>query len=41
VVVPNLASVLDILLMRQFFRTLAGELEEVALLDGGARMQIF
>src|SRR5207237_1088574 len=37
----NLASVLDIFLLRQFFRTLPRELEEAALLDGAGRMQIF
>ncbi|OLE27706.1 MAG: hypothetical protein AUG44_09460 [Actinobacteria bacterium 13_1_20CM_3_71_11] len=41
VIVPNLASVLDIFLLRQFFRTLPRELEEAALLDGAGRMQIF
>jgi multiple sugar transport system permease protein len=41
VIVPNLASVLDIFLMRQFFLSLPRELEEAALIDGASRMQIF
>lgn len=40
-IVPNIASVLDIFLMRQFFLSLPGELEEAALIDGAGRMQIF
>ena len=41
VIVPNIASVLDIFLMRQFFRSLPAELEEAALIDGASRMQVF
>ena len=41
VILPNIASVLDIFLLRQFFRTLPRELEEAAVLDGASRMQIF
>jgi ABC-type glycerol-3-phosphate transport system permease component len=41
VILPNVASVLDIFLLRQFFRTLPRELEEAAVLDGASRMQIF
>ncbi|MFB4275848.1 MULTISPECIES: carbohydrate ABC transporter permease [unclassified Nonomuraea] len=40
-IVPNIASVLDIFLLRQFFLSLPGELEEAALIDGAGRMQIF
>jgi ABC-type glycerol-3-phosphate transport system permease component len=40
-IVPNLVSVLDIFLLRQFFRSLPNELEEAALIDGAGRMQIF
>ncbi|MCK2216753.1 carbohydrate ABC transporter permease [Actinomadura sp. ATCC 31491] len=40
-IVPNVASVLDIFLLRQFFLSLPGELEEAALIDGAGRMQIF
>ena len=36
-----MASVLDIFLLRQFFLSLPGELEEAALIDGAGRMQIF
>jgi multiple sugar transport system permease protein len=41
VILPNIASVLDIFLLRQFFRSLPLELEEAALIDGAGRMQIF
>ncbi|MFG6197424.1 carbohydrate ABC transporter permease [Nonomuraea sp. JJY05] len=40
-IVPNIASVLDIFLLRQFFLSLPAELEEAALIDGAGRMQIF
>ncbi|MEV0160932.1 carbohydrate ABC transporter permease [Nonomuraea fuscirosea] len=40
-IVPNIASVLDIFLMRQFFLSLPAELEEAALIDGAGRMRIF
>jgi ABC-type glycerol-3-phosphate transport system permease component len=40
-IVPNIASVLDIFLLRQFFMSIPGELEEAALIDGAGRMQIF
>ncbi|MEV4187023.1 carbohydrate ABC transporter permease [Streptosporangium canum] len=40
-IVPNVASVLDIFLLRQFFLALPGELEEAARIDGAGRMQIF
>ncbi|MEU7743557.1 carbohydrate ABC transporter permease [Nonomuraea sp. NPDC049158] len=40
-IVPNIASVLDIFLLRQFFLSLPAELEEAALIDGASRMQIF
>ncbi|MBT2229743.1 carbohydrate ABC transporter permease [Nonomuraea sp. NEAU-A123] len=40
-IVPNIASVLDIFLLRQFFLSLPSELEEAALIDGASRMQIF
>ncbi|GII59862.1 sugar ABC transporter permease [Planotetraspora thailandica] len=40
-IVPNIASVLDIFLLRQFFMSLPGELEEAARIDGAGRMQIF
>ncbi|WP_030450659.1 carbohydrate ABC transporter permease [Herbidospora cretacea] len=41
IILPNVASVLDIFLMRQFFRTLPVELEEAARIDGAGRMAIF
>ncbi|GAA3042429.1 carbohydrate ABC transporter permease [Streptosporangium longisporum] len=40
-IVPNVASVLDIFLLRQFFLSLPTELEEAARIDGAGRMQIF
>ncbi|WP_326821814.1 carbohydrate ABC transporter permease [Streptosporangium sp. NBC_01639] len=40
-IIPNVASVLDIFLLRQFFLSLPGELEEAARIDGAGRMQIF
>ncbi|SDM66016.1 carbohydrate ABC transporter permease [Nonomuraea jiangxiensis] len=40
-IIPNVASVLDIFLLRQFFLSIPGELEEAALIDGAGRMQIF
>ncbi|GAA1285436.1 sugar ABC transporter permease [Planotetraspora silvatica] len=40
-IVPNIASVLDIFLLRQFFMSLPGELEEAARIDGAGRIQIF
>jgi ABC-type glycerol-3-phosphate transport system permease component len=40
-IVPNIASVIDIFLLRQFFLSLPSELEEAALIDGASRMQIF
>lgn len=40
-IVPNVASVLDIFLLRQFFLSLPAELEEAALIDGAGRLQIF
>ncbi|MFC5835137.1 carbohydrate ABC transporter permease [Nonomuraea insulae] len=40
-IVPNVASVLDIFLLRQFFLSIPAELEEAALIDGAGRMQIF
>lgn len=40
-ILPNIASVLDIFLLRQFFMSLPGELEEAARIDGAGRMQIF
>jgi multiple sugar transport system permease protein len=40
-ILPNVASVLDIFLLRQFFLSLPGELEEAARIDGASRMQIF
>ncbi|GAA3657230.1 carbohydrate ABC transporter permease [Nonomuraea antimicrobica] len=40
-IVPNIASVLDIFLLRQFFLSIPRELEEAALIDGAGRMQIF
>ncbi|MFC4592081.1 carbohydrate ABC transporter permease [Sphaerisporangium corydalis] len=40
-ILPNVASVLDIFLLRQFFLSLPRELEEAALIDGAGRMQIF
>ncbi|MFD1543164.1 carbohydrate ABC transporter permease [Nonomuraea guangzhouensis] len=40
-IMPNIASVLDIFLLRQFFLSLPSELEEAALIDGASRMQIF
>ncbi|MET7331388.1 carbohydrate ABC transporter permease [Nonomuraea sp. NPDC005650] len=40
-IVPNIASVLDIFLLRQFFLSIPAELEEAALIDGAGRMQIF
>lgn len=40
-ILPNVASVLDIFLLRQFFLSLPGELEEAALIDGAGRMRIF
>ncbi|GAA4069302.1 carbohydrate ABC transporter permease [Nonomuraea soli] len=40
-IVPNIASVIDIFLLRQFFLSIPKELEEAALIDGGGRMQIF
>jgi multiple sugar transport system permease protein len=41
IILPNIASVLDIFLLRQFFRSLPLELEEAALIDGASRMKIF
>jgi len=41
IILPNIASVLDIFLLRQFFRTLPRDLEDAALIDGAGRMQIF
>jgi multiple sugar transport system permease protein len=41
IILPNIASVLDIFLMRQFFRSLPRELEEAALIDGASRMTVF
>ena len=40
-IVPNIASVLDIFLLRQFFLSVPAELEEAARIDGAGRMQIF
>ncbi|GII28048.1 carbohydrate ABC transporter permease [Planotetraspora mira] len=40
-IVPNIASVLDIFLLRQFFLSLPGDLEEAARIDGAGRIQIF
>ncbi|MER5642901.1 carbohydrate ABC transporter permease [Streptosporangium sp. NPDC002524] len=40
-ILPNVASVLDIFLLRQFFMSLPSELEEAARIDGAGRMQIF
>ncbi|MFI6483205.1 carbohydrate ABC transporter permease [Nonomuraea sp. NPDC050663] len=40
-IIPNVASVIDIFLLRQFFLSIPKELEEAALIDGGGRMQIF
>lgn len=40
-IVPNVASVIDIFLLRQFFLSIPAELEEAALIDGAGRMQIF
>jgi multiple sugar transport system permease protein len=40
-ILPNVASVLDIFLLRQFFLSLPAELEEAALIDGAGRMRIF
>jgi multiple sugar transport system permease protein len=40
-IVPNVASVLDIFLLRQFFLSIPAELEEAALIDGAGRLQIF
>jgi multiple sugar transport system permease protein len=40
-ILPNVASVLDIFLLRQFFMSLPTELEEAARIDGAGRMQIF
>ncbi|MFJ2031992.1 carbohydrate ABC transporter permease [Streptosporangium sp. NPDC087985] len=40
-IIPNVASVLDIFLLRQFFLSLPTELEEAARIDGAGRMQIF
>ncbi|GIH28695.1 sugar ABC transporter permease [Acrocarpospora phusangensis] len=40
-IMPNIASVLDIFLLRQFFLSLPAELEEAARIDGASRMQIF
>ncbi|MBN6055670.1 carbohydrate ABC transporter permease, partial [Nonomuraea sp. RK-328] len=40
-ILPNVASVLDIFLLRQFFLSIPAELEEAALIDGAGRMQIF
>ncbi|MFC4111379.1 carbohydrate ABC transporter permease [Nonomuraea zeae] len=40
-IIPNVASVLDIFLLRQFFLSIPAELEEAALIDGAGRMQIF
>ncbi|GAA3800662.1 carbohydrate ABC transporter permease [Sphaerisporangium flaviroseum] len=40
-ILPNVASVLDIFLLRQFFLSLPTELEEAALIDGAGRMRIF
>ncbi|MEU4538890.1 carbohydrate ABC transporter permease [Streptosporangium sp. NPDC023825] len=40
-ILPNIASVLDIFLLRQFFMSLPAELEEAARIDGAGRMQIF
>ncbi|WP_219471659.1 carbohydrate ABC transporter permease [Nonomuraea rhizosphaerae] len=40
-IVPNIASVLDIFLLRQFFLTIPAELEEAALIDGAGRMRVF
>ncbi|NUW34333.1 carbohydrate ABC transporter permease [Nonomuraea sp. SMC257] len=40
-ILPNVASVLDIFLLRQFFLSIPVELEEAALIDGAGRMQIF
>ncbi|WP_214321433.1 carbohydrate ABC transporter permease [Nonomuraea sediminis] len=40
-IVPNIASVLDIFLLRQFFLSIPAELEEAALIDGAGRLQVF
>ncbi|GAA1023077.1 sugar ABC transporter permease [Acrocarpospora pleiomorpha] len=40
-ILPNIASVLDVFLLRQFFLSLPAELEEAARIDGAGRMQIF
>ncbi|WP_043621967.1 carbohydrate ABC transporter permease [Nonomuraea candida] len=40
-IVPNIASVLDIFLLRQFFLSIPKELEEAALIDGAGRLRIF
>lgn len=40
-IVPNIVSVIDIFLMRQFFLSLPRDLEEAAFLDGASRLQIF
>ncbi|MBF8190059.1 carbohydrate ABC transporter permease [Nonomuraea sp. K274] len=40
-IVPNIASVLDIFLLRQFFLSIPGELEEAALIDGAGRLRVF
>jgi multiple sugar transport system permease protein len=40
-IVPWLSSAFGIFLMRQFFLSLPGELEEAAMLDGATRLQIF
>lgn len=41
VIVPSLVSAFDIFLLRQFFLTLPGELEEAAMIDGAGRLRIF
>lgn len=41
VILPNIASVIDIFLLRQFFRTIPMELDEAARIDGASRLQIF
>jgi multiple sugar transport system permease protein len=40
-IIPNLMSVFGVFLLRQFFRTLPGELEDAARIDGASEFAIF
>ncbi|MEW5814254.1 MAG: carbohydrate ABC transporter permease [Spirochaetota bacterium] len=41
VIIPGLADVIGIFLMKQFIQTLPSELEEAARIDGGSELKIF